>query len=74
MSEKTELERSHSKWSNFKLTLKSLLLVISFNALWVILFFKNKLIEINPSLFIVSLILDAVLLVLMMISFKNFKR
>jgi len=74
MSEKTELERSHSKWSNFKLTLKSLLLVISFNALWVILFFKDKLIEINPSLFIVSLILDAVLLVLMMISFKNFKR
>lgn len=74
MSEKTELERSHSKWSNFKLTLKSLLLVISFNALWVILFFKDKLIETNPSLFIVSLILDAVLLVLMMISFKNFKR
>lgn len=74
MSEKTELERSHSKWSNFKLTLKSLLLVISFNALWVILFFKDKLIETNPSLFIVSLILDAVLLILMMISFKNFKR
>ncbi len=74
MSEKTELERSHSKWSNFKLTLKSLLLVISFNALWVILFFKDKLIETNPSLFAVSLILDAVLLVLMMISFKNFKR
>jgi hypothetical protein len=69
-----DLARSHSKWSNFKLTLKSLLLVISFNLLWVILFFKDKLSENNQLLFYSLLGLDAIVIILLMISFHNFKR
>ena len=69
-----DLARSHSKWSNFKLTLKSLLLVISFNLLWVILFFKDKLSETNQLLFYSLLGLDCIVIILLMISFHNFKR
>lgn len=69
-----DLARSHSKWSNFKLTLKSLLLVISFNLLWVILFFKDKLSETNQLLFYSLLGLDSIVIILLMISFHNFKR
>ncbi len=70
----TSLAKSHSKWSNFKLTLKSLLLVISFNALWVILFFKNELNNVNNFMFYLLLIIDIVILILAMISFRKFKR
>lgn len=70
----TDLERSHSKWSNFKLTLKSLLLVISFNLLWVILFFKDELINVNTSLFVILLSADFILLILCMIGFRKFTR
>lgn len=32
--EKTSLEKSHSKWSNFKLTIVCLFLTISVSAIW----------------------------------------
>ena len=70
----TSLEKSHSKWSNFKLTLKSLLLVISFNALWVIILYKNELSSINNYMFPLVLIIDVIILLLMIISFRKFKR
>lgn len=70
----TSLEKSHSKWSNFKLTLKSLLLVISFNALWVIILYKNELLSINNYMFPLVLIIDVIILLLMIISFRKFKR
>lgn len=70
----TSLEKSHSKWSNFKLTIASLLLVISFNALWVILIFKEELSNINNYMFPLLLIVDLIILVLIIISFRKFKR
>lgn len=70
----TSLEKSHSKWSNFKLTLKSLLLVISFNALWVIILYKDELSSINNFIFPLVLIIDVIILILMIISFRKFKR
>lgn len=70
----TSLEKSHSKWSNFKLTLKSLLLVISFNALWVIILYKDELSSINNFMFPLVLIIDVIILILMIISFRKFKR
>lgn len=70
----TSLEKSHSKWSNFKLTIKSLLLVISFNALWVIILYKDELSNINNFIFPLVLIIDVIILILMIISFRKFKR
>ena len=70
----TSLEESHSKWSNFKLTLKSLLLVISFNTLWVIILYKDELSSINNFIFPLVLIIDVIILILMIISFRKFKR
>lgn len=70
----TSLEKSHSKWSNFKLTLKSLLLVISFNTLWVIILYKDELSNINNFIFPLVLIIDVIILILMIISFRKFKR
>lgn len=67
----TELERSHSKWSNFKLTLKSILLVIFSNSIWVLLYLFNSL---NKGLFIGLLIANIVILLLIITSFRNFKR
>ncbi len=70
----TSLEKSHSKWSNFKLTIKSLLLVISFNALWIIILYKDELSSINNFMFPLVLIIDIIILILMIISFRKFKR
>lgn len=67
----TELERSHSKWSNFKLTLKSILLVIFSNSIWVLLYLFNS---INKGLFVGLLIANIVILLLIITSFRNFKR
>ncbi len=67
----TELERSHSKWSNFKLTLKSILLVIFSNSIWVLLYLFSS---INKGLFIGLLIANIVILLLIITSFRNFKR
>lgn len=67
----TELERSHSKWSNFKLTLKSILLVIFSNSIWILLYLFNSL---NKGLFVGLLIANIVILLLIITSFRNFKR
>ena len=69
---KTDLEKSHSKWSNFKLTLKSILLVIFFNTLWVILYFIPEVD--NKNILYISLSVNILILLLIIISFKNFKR
>lgn len=71
----TDLEKSHSKWSNAKLTFKSVLLVIFFNLLWVILYFipdfkDNS----NSYILYLALVIDLLILVLLLLSFKNFKR
>lgn len=39
---KDSLQRSHSKWSNFKLTILCLFAILAFSALWVGLAFLGK--------------------------------
>lgn len=63
---KTSLQKSHSKWSNFKLA--------SFFscAIWIVLIFKENIK--NEYLFYIPLILCVVLLILTMTMFSKFKR
>ena len=67
----TDLERSHSKWSNFKLTLKSVLLAIFSNTIWVLLYLFQTL---NKGLVSGLLVCNIVIIILLISSFKNFKR
>lgn len=69
---KTSLQKSHSKWSNFKLT--SLFVLASFFscAIWIVLIFKENIK--NEYLFYIPLILCVVLLILTMTMFSKFKR
>ena len=69
MNERTSLERSHSKWSNFVLTLLSLLAAISFVGIFALLAFFN---EFDLAKYI--LIGDGVLFVVLLIAFYSFKR
>ena len=41
MDNKTSLEKSHSKWSNFKLTCLCILITLSISSLWVLISFKD---------------------------------
>ncbi len=67
----TDLEKSHSKWSNFKLTLKSILLAVFSNTIWVLLYLVNTL---NNSLVFSLIGVNIVILILLISSFKSFKR
>lgn len=67
----TDLERSHSKWSNFKLTLKSVLLAIFSNTIWVLLYLFSTL---NKGLVSGLLVANVVIIILLISSFKSFKR
>ncbi len=67
----TDLERSHSKWSNFKLTLKSVLLAIFSNTIWVLLYLFSTL---NKGLVSGLLVANIVIIILLISSFKSFKR
>ncbi len=67
----TDLEKSHSKWSNFKLTLKSVLLAVFSNTIWVLLYLVNTL---NNSLVFSLIGVNIVILILLISSFKSFKR
>ena len=67
----TDLERSHSKWSNFKLTLKSVLLAIFSNTIWVLLYLFQTL---NKGLVSGLLVCNIVIIILLISLFKSFKR
>ena len=41
MENKTSLEKSHSKWSNFKLTFLCVCICISVSTIWVVVCFKD---------------------------------
>ena len=68
---KNQIERSHSKWSNFKLTINILLLIIFFYSLWIILIFKDVF---NQHIFYIISATDILLLLLILLSLKKFKR
>ena len=67
----TDLERSHSKWSNFKLTFKSVLLAIFSNTIWVLLYLFPIL---NKGLVSGLLVLNVAIIILLILLFKSFKR
>ena len=71
MPEKTSLEKSHSGWSNFKLTLLSVLTSLFSSAFWMILALKDKL---ETPLFIGLLIGSGVLTAIGLLLFNAFKR
>lgn len=41
MENKTSIEKSHSKWSNFKLTCLCILITLSISSLWIVVCFIN---------------------------------
>ncbi|MBQ7152599.1 MAG: hypothetical protein IJR83_01515 [Clostridia bacterium] len=71
MAQKTSLEKSHSKWSNFKLTLLSVLTSLFVTCFWVTLALKDKL---DTTIFTVALIVSGVLTAFGLALFNAFKR
>jgi hypothetical protein len=69
--EKTSLEKSHSKWSNFKLTILCLSITISVSAIWTVLTFI-KIIEINIILLV--LLISLIILITNIFFLTKFKR
>ena len=70
-NEKTSLEKSHSKWSNFKLTCLCLLITISLSTIWVMIAFLKF---IDIAYFILITVISLIVLVLTKILLKQFKR
>lgn len=69
--EKTSLEKSHSAWSNLKLTLLSLVTVLSTSAFWATL----ALIDILSTPLFIGILATSALVTLMCIAlFSRFKR
>ena len=69
---KNSIERSHSKWSNFKLSLLSLVASIAFSGIWFVLIFKESFS--NENQFYLVLAVNAVLIILSILLFSRFKR
>lgn len=67
---KSSLERSHSKFSNFKLTILALLAIISFNAIFVGLALYNY----NQVISLVTIIAGGVLSLFLFILIRAFVR
>lgn len=64
------LKKSHSKWSNFKLTIIILLCSLFFSGLFIILALKDVL----NNMFIILLVCDAILLIFTTLLINKFKR
>ena len=71
MDNNNSLEKSHSKWSNFKLTCLCVLITLSISSLWILVCFKDFFRFIH--LVIVGFVSIAIL-TLSIIVLKNFKR
>lgn len=67
----SSLEKSHSKMSNFKLTLLSIFELISFQAFWLVLGFKEQLGAIRFTALLIAFIALFVISILMMRKFKR---
>lgn len=68
---KTSLERSHSKISNFKLTILAIFELFGFTGLWITLAVKDR---VESWVFIVALIASLIVLLLGILGFRSFKR
>lgn len=72
-NDKESLKRSHSVWSNFKLTLLCLFAVIAFSALWVgLAFFGRE--DFSKAISIIMMVSGAVATLLSLALFHLFKR
>ena len=72
---KTSLQKSHSAWSNTKLTLLCILASFAFAGIWITLALKNFFIVRNlDALFIILLVATSVVTFLCLIMFNKFKR
>lgn len=68
---KTNLEKSHSKWSNFKLTILCLFETLFISIFWLSLILKDKL---QPALFYTFLGIGIIPSILAILLFNKFKR
>ncbi|MBE6131198.1 MAG: hypothetical protein E7183_05705 [Erysipelotrichaceae bacterium] len=71
MDNKTSLEKSHSKWSNFKLTCLCILITLSISSLWVLISFKDYFRFVS---FVIVGFSSIAILVLSIILLSKFKR
>ena len=69
------LKRSHSGWSNTKLTALCVVTVILFSLVWLLLGLRVKAIElVGATVFYIALGVSAALTVICLIGFNKFKR
>ena len=71
MKNKTSIEKSHSKWSNTKLTILALFTALAINLVWITLAFKNNL---SNELFYSLIALFGVCSLMGLLAFNVFKR
>ena len=71
MDNKTSLEKSHSRWSNFKLTCLCILITLSTSSLWVLISFKD---HFEFTIFIIVGFISLIILILSLILLTKFKR
>ena len=71
MDNNNSLEKSHSKWSNFKLTCLCILITISMSSLWVLVIFKDYF---GFTSFVIVGFISIVMLILSLILLTKFKR
>lgn len=69
--ETESLKKSHSSWSNFLLTILSIVTILGVSAFWLTLGYMK---EMKLLTFILSIIASLVIVSLSMVCFKNFKR
>ena len=69
--EKTSLEKSHSKWSNFKLTILCLFITIIVSCIWIVICFINYFKLAYFVLILLGLLLLLILFIYLLIKFKR---
>ena len=74
-NDSASLQKSHSAWSNTKLTTLCVVTVILFSIVWLLLGLRDKLIPvISATVFYIALGVSAALTLLCLIGFNKFKR
>lgn len=71
MDNNNSLEKSHSKWSNFKLTCLCILITISMSSLWILISFIEYF---GFTSFVIVGFISIVMLILSLILLTKFKR
>ena len=73
--EKTSLEKSHSAWSNTKLTVLCIISSLAVTAVWVFLALKDTLFNKGlVNLFTIGIVISSLISLITLIMFNKFKR